>query len=153
MRTSLNALVAALGCFTQTASLLLHFFIQVVRILLIEDDVVAADVLEALLHRMGHEVERAEDGEQGVARFRAGRFDVVVTDLLMPGKPGLETLLEIRRLDPAVKLIAISGGSPVQPAQGTLSAAPCMGADATLSKPFSGAELSATIERLLSLSE
>ncbi len=120
-----------------------------VRVLLIEDDPVAADVLEALLVRMGHEVERAEDGIRGVERFRAGRFRVVVCDLLMPGKSGLETIGEIRRLDPAVRLIAISGGSPIQPAQGTLSAAPCVGADATLSKPFAGAELEATIARLL----
>lgn len=123
---------------------------RVVRVLLIEDDSLAADVLEALLARMGHEVERAEDGMRGVERFRAGRFRVVVCDLLMPGKSGLETIGEIRRLDPAVRVIAISGGSPIQPAQGALSAAPCVGADATLTKPFAGAELEATISRLLS---
>jgi CheY-like chemotaxis protein len=121
----------------------------VAKILLIEDDPVAADVLEALMRRMGHEIERADNGVQGVALFSAVRHDVVVVDLLMPGKPGLEALLDIRQLSPTVKLIAISGGSPVQPAHGALSSAPCMGADATLSKPFSGAELAETIARVL----
>ena len=102
-----------------------------------------------MLDRMGHEVDLAADGEEGVALFAEHRHDLVVTDLLMPVMEGHDAIREIRRLAPDVKILAISGGSPVRPAEGGLAVAERMGADASLAKPFSSAQLQRTVDALL----
>ena len=79
------------------------------RILLVEDDEAVRGILAKTLVAAGYEVEEAANGEVALAAYRRQASDVVITDLVMPEKNGLEMIMELRRLDPAVKIIAMSG--------------------------------------------
>ena len=104
--------------------------------------------MRKILERAGHVVREAPDGNQGIALYRADPADLVVTDLIMPEKEGIETIIELREEFPAVRILAISGGGSIEPGE-PLTDARFLGADAALSKPFTLAELQETVSRLL----
>jgi two-component system, chemotaxis family, chemotaxis protein CheY len=118
-------------------------------ILVIEDDDHLRGLLREVLSRAGHEVHEAANGELGMRRFNANPADLVVTDIIMPDKEGLETIMELRREHPSVKIIAISGGGAKLDAQ-YLPTAKALGADVTIEKPFEPREVIEAIGRLLS---
>ncbi len=99
-----------------------------------------------MLEAAGYEVVQAEDGQHGVQQFLESPVDLVVTDILMPFKEGIETILEIRQRSPEVRIIAMTGGGSIG-ALPILDAAQQLGADAVLSKPFSKADLLEKIEK------
>ena len=113
-------------------------------ILIIDDDPQIRRVLVQVLTRVGHEPIEAEDGKEGLNQFRAHKPDLVVTDILMPVKEGLETIRELRGEAPGVAIIAMSGGDPL-----FLDIAEMLGADVTLRKPFTTSEFLQAIDRLL----
>jgi DNA-binding NtrC family response regulator len=77
----------------------------VARTLLVEDDEAVRGILARTLVAAGYEVEEAANGEVALAAYRRQASDVVITDLVMPEKNGLEMIMEMRRLDPGVKII------------------------------------------------
>lgn len=85
------------------------------RILIIDDDTSVRDVLRQMLEREGYEVDEACNGDDGVRIFNEHRQDLVITDILMPGMGGVQTIMELRLLSPDVKIIAISGGDQIAP--------------------------------------
>ena len=103
-------------------------------ILVIEDDVYVMGMLRQVLEREGHEVTAALNGSEGLACYRERPADLVITDMIMPGKGGMETIMELRRFFPEVKLIAISGGGRVG-AETHLKVAGQLGALTTFTKP------------------
>ena len=117
-------------------------------ILVIEDDPGYAGALRRGLEEAGHRVRTAGDGEEGLRLYIARPADLVVLDLLMPRKGGLETMRDLRRGYPAARVVAISGawqrgtGDPLHVAQ-------LMGADGILAKPFDMEELVTLVARLL----
>ena len=117
------------------------------RILLIDDDGPLRTVLAEALTAAGQEVFQAEDGRQGVEVFRAALPDVVVTDLIMPGKEGIETIAELRKDFPDLPIIAISGGAPNSKLY--LDLAQRLGARRVIAKPFYVQELLRAIEEVL----
>ena len=118
------------------------------HILVIDDDPFIRDVLRQTLERTGHEVVLADDGERGLQIFREDQFDLVITDLIMPKKEGVETIVEMKRFSPEAKIIAISGGYRL-PAENYLKIATTLGVNGTLIKPFEKAELMATVDEVL----
>ena len=80
------------------------------RILVIDDDAPFRGMLRQVLGREGYEVMEASNGKEGMALFRAEPTDLVISDILMPEQEGLQTIKELRRDFPEVKIIAISGG-------------------------------------------
>jgi CheY-like chemotaxis protein len=118
------------------------------HILLVEDDEVLRSLLRISLEKMGHTVTEARDGKEGLALFKKGPVDLVVTDLMMPEKEGLETIRELRRGQPELKIIAMSGGGRTN-ARDVLKAAKAFGATTVFSKPFSVADLRNAVEELL----
>ena len=110
------------------------------RILLIEDDQAQREILRLILEKLGHAVVEAADGDAGLTRFAQGGADLVLTDLIMPVKEGLEMIQEFRQNYPAVKIIAMSGGARVG-ANDYLKVAQRFGAVRVLNKPFSRQEL------------
>lgn len=80
------------------------------KILIIEDEANLASIMQFLLTKAGLTVDIASDGDLGVAQFKTNRPDLVITDIIMPGKEGLETIQEIRGTNPKVPIIATSGG-------------------------------------------
>ena len=118
------------------------------RILLIEDDEPLRDTLRKTFVRAGYEVDEAPNGKAAVQAYRRVRSDVVVTDIVMPEKEGLEVISELRRLAPGVKIIAISGGGAGR-AGDYLELARRLGATHILAKPFSGDEILAVVAEVL----
>lgn len=118
------------------------------QVLIIEDEQLVRMVLRDMLEAAGHQVTEAEDGEQGLAQFGAHPADIVVTDIVMPRKEGFETIEELRRRHPGVKIIAISGGDRHR-GSGTLTVAKGLGAHGVLMKPFRRQELLAMIDDIL----
>jgi DNA-binding response OmpR family regulator len=118
------------------------------RILLVDDNEGFRRPLAAILQRAGYEVQTAGDGAAALALFRQHRFDLVITDLIMPEKEGLETIMELRRLRPTLKIIAMSGGGRMDPSD-YLPMAERLGAALTLTKPFSAQEFLEAVATLL----
>jgi CheY-like chemotaxis protein len=104
------------------------------KILVIDDDAQVREMMSLVLTREGHTVTEAVDGEDGLRSTRSSSFEVVVTDIVMPNKEGLETIVELRRNMPGVKIIAISGGGRIAPTD-YLSIAKRLGADRVFAKP------------------
>jgi DNA-binding NtrC family response regulator len=105
------------------------------RILIIDDEKDIREILRENFHGWGFETLDAQDGERGLMLIEAeGPPDFVLTDLVMPQKEGLETIMEIRRRFPSIKLIAMSGGGFKN--MNFLDAARKLGAHATISKPI-----------------
>lgn len=117
------------------------------KILLIEDDDHLRPTLARFLESLGHQVLEAADGKQGVEIFADASADLVVTDLIMPEKEGLETMTALRATDPTVKVIAISGLTPRSAFY--LQLATKLGADLTLPKPFTLEALSKAVDQVL----
>lgn len=105
------------------------------RILLIDDDGVARGILSNLLEEEGHEVIEAANGAVGTALYREKPADLVITDIVMPEKEGIETIIGLRKEFPDVKIIAVSGGGALLSAESCLRAAEVAGAQRVLSKP------------------
>jgi DNA-binding response OmpR family regulator len=101
-----------------------------------------------MLRLEGYDVATAIDGRDAVNQFKQGRFDLVITDLIMPEKEGLETIAELRHLRQAVPVIAMSGGGRIGPTD-YLETARFIGANATLAKPFARSELITLVSHLL----
>lgn len=111
------------------------------RVLVIDDSPTVREMVRTALEPAGHEVLQAADGRVGVEVQRVLSCDVVITDLIMPEKEGLETILELRREWPQLKIIAVSGGSAVLNKTDLLRAARSFGAAQTISKPFTARQL------------
>lgn len=110
------------------------------RILVVEDEDAFRGMLAEILSREKHEVTTAANGSEAIKLARASVFDLVITDLIMPEKEGIETILELRHISPSTKIIAMSGGGRGS-AKDYLLAASQLGASRTLAKPFSRQEL------------
>jgi CheY-like chemotaxis protein len=118
------------------------------KILIIDDDPDVRQVMRRVLERRGHSVQEAEDGAIGIALVEAERPDVVVTDLIMPEKEGIETILDLQERFPEVRIVAVSGAEGGAEG-GPLLDARLLGAAATLSKPFSVDALVRIVEGVL----
>lgn len=118
-------------------------------ILVIDDDSKVRALIRQVLEAEGHEVREAGDGKEGVKAHRQRPADLILCDLFMPEKEGLETIQELKELFPQVRVVAMSGGSPRISPVDFLSIAKTFGAAATLDKPLSPKTLVATVEEVL----
>jgi two-component system chemotaxis response regulator CheY len=117
-------------------------------ILVIDDELPIRQLLARTLKADGHDVIEAEDGKVGCELAAQHAPDLCITDIFMPDKEGIETIHDLRRICPDLKIIAISGGGRVRNLT-LLEIAEEVGADATLSKPFRPAELLKVVMRLM----
>ena len=107
------------------------------RILVIDDEPFVRDILSKMFGLKGHEVVVASDGEEGIDRFKSGRFDLVFTDLGMPRVSGWEVGKTIKTLSPKTPVIMITGwGTELDPAKLSEN-----GIDRVVTKPFNFEEL------------
>ena len=121
------------------------------NILVVDDDAPLVNAQGEFLRRAGHTVSTAANGKQAMDLVAHNDFDLVITDLFMPEKEGIATILELRRKVPKIKIIAMSGGTVMIGAKDNLSMARMFGASLTLAKPFSGQTLITAITQVLSL--
>lgn len=118
------------------------------RILLIDDDDSVRTVLMLTLKHFGYTVTEARNGNEGLEKFHQGGADLLITDIVMPEKDGLEVLMSLKRTQPTLKVIAISGGGRTS-AQDYLQIARLMGATKVLEKPFTSEVLMAAVRELV----
>ena len=110
------------------------------RVLILDDEEAVREVIRMVLEEDGHEVAEASNGVTGLEMFRAQPVDVVVTDLIMPKKDGIETIRDLRREFPNVKIVALSGRGGIQ-INANLARAKQVGADITILKPCEPCEI------------
>jgi CheY-like chemotaxis protein len=122
------------------------------RVLIIDDDAVIRTVLRRQLEHAGYVVNDAPNGQVGLAASCHQPPDIVVTDIFMPEKDGIEVIQEIRSSWSKCRIIAMTGGSPVDPLGSIVNpAAILLGADKILLKPFDQQTLLSTIKDTLLL--
>lgn len=117
------------------------------KILLIDDDEMLRRVLSKALGHAGHTIIQAADGQQGLELARVTGVDLVITDLVMPVREGVETILHLRREKPTLPIIAISGDGSNSKLY--LEIAAKIGAKRILPKPFTPPELLALVDEVL----
>lgn len=125
------------------------------RILVIDDDADQREFYRMVLEEADYEVMEAQDGEKGLRLYCKHPCELVITDIFMPEKEGIETILELRRDFPLVKIIAVSGGGIKGGYAGepganlALETAKDLGADRILHKPVQLTRFLATVNELL----
>jgi len=118
------------------------------QILVVDDDELIRSLAAETLRQDGHIVTEAADGQEGLDQFRARRADLVLTDLVMPVKEGIEMIMELRREYPHTKIIAMSG---VIHCQNYLQIAEKLGALRSLGKPFTRDGLLSAVDEALAV--
>lgn len=118
------------------------------KILVIDDEAPIRDMLRRTLEREGFLVAVAADGNKGLEIYRDDPADLIITDIVMPEKEGLETIMELKKDFPDVKIIAISGGTKVGSGE-YLGMAEMFGAVKAFQKPFKREELLSAIREVL----
>ena len=117
-------------------------------VLVIDDDKQIRLLIRRILENEGHTVHEAADGKNGILLLQQNSIDLVITDIIMPEKEGLETIIDIRHDFPKMKILAISGGGKTG-LPDFLPAAKKFGAHKTLPKPFGKQELLEAVNDLL----
>jgi YesN/AraC family two-component response regulator len=118
------------------------------NVVLVEDVEALRQNLKILLTRNGHVVREAANGHEATRLIAEQTPDLLVTDIFMPEKDGIEIIQEVRRLHPQLRIIAMSGGLP-RDHDVFLKMAQRLGVKATLSKPFSLQEFQAIVDNVL----
>ncbi|MDX9860783.1 MAG: response regulator [Rhodospirillales bacterium] len=118
------------------------------NILVVDDEELVRFSVCQILEGAGHAVKEAADGVEAIALLADNAFDLMITDIVMPRKEGMETISEAKQMRPDLRVIAISGGGPVGQFH-YLDLAKQFGADMVLAKPFKKQELIAMIDALI----
>lgn len=113
-------------------------------ILIADDQEKIRNMLKSLFEQYNHTVSLAANGKEALGLYRSQAFDLVITDIIMPDMEGIETIRELKKLDPKVKIIAMSGGGSVR-AMEYLRMAAMLGALRTVEKPFDVREMLDTV--------
>jgi DNA-binding response OmpR family regulator len=118
--------------------------------LVIDDEEPVREYVKYCLEKADYNVILCDNGKDGLERFYARRYDVVITDIVMPEKDGIEAIIEMRRMFPPVPILAISG---VDSRETLFKIANMFHADATLKKPFTHEELLDSVSKAIIANE
>jgi CheY-like chemotaxis protein len=128
------------------------------RLLVVDDEPLVREALRRVLEDDAVHVDVATDARSALVQYQPGGADLVIVDVIMPGMDGVEFIRALRARDPAVRVVAISGGGNFDvggyrpdavSTRAYLAAASKAGADAVLAKPFDIDELEAVVRPLL----
>jgi len=118
------------------------------RILVIDDEPGIRNLLKEMLEISGYEVLLAANGSEGIAQFKTFQPDLIITDMVMPEKNGIEAIMELKKISPGSKIIAISGGGHIA-AEKYLMLASALNVESTISKPFEPDQILAAVQSAL----
>lgn len=119
------------------------------RILIVDDEEIILEMLIQMVSREGYEAEGAKNGKEALQKITENKPDLLITDLIMPDKEGIELIRDIRSSFKDLKILAISGGNRHIEPMSQLKVARFLGADASLSKPLDRKEFLLTIKNLI----
>lgn len=117
------------------------------KILIIDDDATIRYTLKQILTRLGYHVSEAEDGDLGLASVKEKNPDLVITDIIMPNKDGIQFIMELKKINRYIPIIAMSGGRRAVSANFNLGSAELLGAKAVLTKPFTIEEIKEALQK------
>ncbi len=118
-------------------------------ILLVEDDHDLRSMLKKSLQKGNYLIIEASNGKEALHKFKSLLVDLVITDLVMPEQDGIGLIMELKKIKPDIKIIAISGGGKAGPSN-YLSIAETLGANAIFAKPFSVTTFQEKVDEILS---
>lgn len=118
------------------------------RILIIDDDDSIRGFIRRVLEHHGYEIQEARNGDEGIRLYRSWRPDLVLLDLYMPEKDGLETLRDLRLESPQPKVVTMSGGGPKYDVA-ILQSSRFLGSNSALVKPFTIGELTEIVQNTM----
>lgn len=121
------------------------------KVLVVDDDFVSRETLQAIVADGGHNVDTANNGLEALQKLKAATYDLMITDIFMPGKEGLETIQEALEEQASLKVMAVTGGSTFTSYE-SLNWAKKVGAKETLTKPFDHDEVLAKVRKVLASS-
>ena len=127
---------------------IIYLVLWMAHILIVDDDPHARLLFRCVLSKDGHEITEACDGEKGYRLFCEQQPDLVITDVLMPNKEGLELIQEIKDKQAEIKVIALSGGGMIDK-EDCLIYANAFGADLVFPKPIRPTVLAQAVNCLL----
>jgi len=119
-----------------------------VRVLVVDDEELARFAIREILEDAGFEVDEAENGRVGIEKQKAFPFDLIITDIIMPEKEGVEMIIDLKKDFPELKIIAISGGGRTRNLD-FLKLSERFGAGQILTKPFTEAQLLESVKKML----
>ncbi len=118
------------------------------KILVIDDEPYILLLLKKMLEKEGYQVDMATNGVEGIELYHKHGADLIITDIVMPEKEGLETIINLKAENPSLKVIAISGGGRVDSRE-YLHSAQLLGAEKIFQKPFKKDEIVQAVRELL----
>jgi len=118
------------------------------KIIVIDDEPYILLMLKKMLEKEGHIVDMATNGVEGIELYHKNGADLIITDIVMPEKEGLETIINLKSENPSLKVIAISGGGRVDSRE-YLHSASLLGAERIFQKPFKKDEIVQAVNELL----
>jgi CheY-like chemotaxis protein len=121
----------------------------VAQILIADDTAASRAAIELVVRRAGHSVTAVDNGDAAVSAVQSGAFDLVILDIWMPKKSGLEVLKLVRTLKPEQRVIMVSGGGPGATLEQATAMADIYRADRVLYKPFEDEELLDAVAAML----
>jgi len=119
------------------------------RILVVDDNPDCRNLLHHMLEANDFQVQTAINGSDAIDKYKENPADLIIMDIVMPEKEGLETIIELKKYFPEVKIIAMSGGGSLGP-KDYLDAAKLLGVECTFSKTFTPKELIEKVKELIS---
>ena len=119
------------------------------KVLIVDDDELFRAMLSEMVQREGYQVSTATNGNEALAAIERSRPDLVITDILMPEKDGIELIMELAQRESRIPIIAVSGGRRSISLEFNLESAKLMGVRATLPKPFTREDLRRAITEAL----
>ena len=119
------------------------------NILVVDDEAPVRNLLSDVLEKEGYSVFTAETGVEASTIYDSNDIDLVITDLVMPEKGGIDLIMELKKKDPNIKVIAISGGGGITGRFDYLPIAKLVGATEIIAKPFQVTEIRAQVAKML----
>lgn len=119
------------------------------KILVVDDEQNIRNILREALKKEAHEVFEAGSGQEATEILDGNAIEIMITDLVMPGKTGLDLIMEIKERMPKLNIIAISGGGGINGRFDYLPIAQLIGADNIIRKPFTMTDIKKTVSELL----
>ncbi len=114
------------------------------KVLVVDDNLMMRRMIINMFRESGLEFHEAGDGREGLEKIQEHHFDLVITDIIMPGMEGIEMIMQAKRQIPALKIIAISGGKPYY-----LYLAKRLGIEAVFTKPLNYRQFTEKVKSIL----
>ena len=114
------------------------------RVLIVDDNLMMRRLIRNVFINERFDVMEAENGMEGLQLVNKNSFDLIITDIVMPEMEGLQFIIELRKIAPELKIVAISGGRPYY-----LYMAKKLGIEAVFTKPLNHHEFVNTVKRIV----